>query len=230
MSIPDDGSVRLVTGDPGLALACWQAVRATAGRRPSAAALDEASQQLSGCLVVLAAPAAQALPDDVTVAGTEAPAAPHRATSEGYAAGRVEAAVLQLVAVEVLPAARGRGTGAALTNALTDLAYGAGARRVRAAGEPTSFWEALGLERDGDAWWAPLDAPERTVVLHSGGLRLGQLLKLAGLVETGAEAKTLLAGGTVLVDDEPEARRGRQLGVGDVVRVGDQQVRVVAPD
>lgn len=211
MSGPD----RLRTGDPDQALVCWQAVRAAVGRRPSAAALDEASQQLSGCLVVLATAAGQAETGDAAAAG--------------YAAGRVESDVLELVAVEVLPAARGGGVGAALTNALADLAYGVGARRVRAAGEPTSFWEALGLERDGDAWWGALDAPERTVVLHSGGLRLGQLLKLAGLVETGAEAKSLLAGGTVLVDDEPEARRGRQLGVGDVVRVGDQQVRVLAP-
>ncbi len=215
----------------GQALACWQAVRAAAGRRPSAAALAEASAQLSGCLVVLAPAPARVLapPGPARVPDAEQAAEPE-VVAEGYAAGRVESEILHLVAVEVLPTARGRGLGAGLTNALADLAYGAGARRIRAVGEPASFWQALGLERDRDAWWGTLDAPERTVVLHSGGLRLGQLLKLAGLVETGAEAKALLAGGTVLVDDESETRRGRQLEVGALVRVEDQQVRVVAPE
>ncbi len=200
---------RLVRGDPERALLCWTAVRAAQGRRPSASASVEAAGQLAAALVVLA----------TTTDGVS-----------GYAAGRVDGEVLHLLAVEVLPAVRGAGVGAALANGLADLGHPLGARRVRAGAEGSAFWEALGLERDGDAWWGVLDPPERTVVLHSGGLRLGQLLKLAGLAETGAEAKTLLAGGTVRVGGEQETRRGRQLTVGDVVAVADQQVRVVAPD
>ncbi|MEA2480567.1 MAG: ribosome-associated protein [Thermoleophilaceae bacterium] len=52
-------------------------------------------------------------------------------------------------------------------------------------------------------------------------IRLGQLLKLADVVSGGGEAKLLLGEGAVTVNGETEARRGRQLHPGDVVRVGD---------
>lgn len=48
-------------------------------------------------------------------------------------------------------------------------------------------------------------------------IRLGQLLKLANLVEDGAQAKELIAAGVVTVDGEVETRRGRQLRPGAVV-------------
>jgi ribosome-associated protein len=57
-------------------------------------------------------------------------------------------------------------------------------------------------------------------------IRLGQLLKLAGVVDSGAEAKLLLAGGRVAVNGEAEARRGRQLHDGDRVGVGSRELRV----
>jgi ribosome-associated protein len=64
------------------------------------------------------------------------------------------------------------------------------------------------------------------VHITSDTIRLGQLLKLAGLVGSGSEAKDLLAFEQVLVNGEPEDRRGRQLVPGDVVRVGDDELRV----
>ncbi len=57
-------------------------------------------------------------------------------------------------------------------------------------------------------------------------IRLGQLLKLAGLIDSGSEAKALLAAERVLVNDAPEARRGRQLHPGDTVRVGTHELRL----
>jgi len=59
-------------------------------------------------------------------------------------------------------------------------------------------------------------------------IRLGQLLKLAGAIGSGAEGKALLAAGEVTVNGDPEDRRGRQLHPGDVVVVGDRQLLVVA--
>ncbi len=59
------------------------------------------------------------------------------------------------------------------------------------------------------------------------GIRLGQLLKYAGAVETGGEAKSLLESGDVDVNGEVETRRGRQLGPGDEVRVHDRTWRLV---
>jgi len=59
-------------------------------------------------------------------------------------------------------------------------------------------------------------------------IRLGQLLKLAGVVADGGEAKALLAEEGVLVNGEPEARRGRQLRPGDAVAIGEHELRVTA--
>jgi ribosome-associated protein len=59
-------------------------------------------------------------------------------------------------------------------------------------------------------------------------IRLGQLLKLAGVVGGGGEAKMLLAEGAVRVNGAPESRRGRQLVNGDVVRVAGEELRVTA--
>ncbi len=67
----------------------------------------------------------------------------------------------------------------------------------------------------------PFDVPVRDTTI-----RLGQFLKLANLVESGAEAKAPLAEGRVLVNGEVETRRGRQLVRGDVVVLGDQAARV----
>jgi ribosome-associated protein len=56
-------------------------------------------------------------------------------------------------------------------------------------------------------------------------IRLGQLLKLSALADSGADARELSL--AVTVNGDPEARRGRQLHRGDVVAVGEQTVRVV---
>jgi ribosome-associated protein len=61
---------------------------------------------------------------------------------------------------------------------------------------------------------------------RDGMIRLGQLLKAAGLVESGGEAKQVLAAGAVRVNGEVETRRGRQLRRGDIVDVGGETVRV----
>ena len=67
------------------------------------------------------------------------------------------------------------------------------------------------------------------IAIRGEMIRLGQLLKLAGLIDSGAEVKAYLAGHPVLVNGEPEDRRGRQLHPGDVVSAGDRQLRVVGP-
>jgi ribosome-associated protein len=57
-------------------------------------------------------------------------------------------------------------------------------------------------------------------------IRLGQLLKLAGVIDSGGEVKTFLAEQPVLVNGEPENRRGRQLTHGDVITVAGQDLRI----
>jgi len=68
--------------------------------------------------------------------------------------------------------------------------------------------------------------PERDIPIRDDVIRLGQLLKLAGVADSGAEARELLEAGGVRVNDEPEARRGRQLVRGDVVDAAGERLRV----
>jgi ribosome-associated protein len=68
----------------------------------------------------------------------------------------------------------------------------------------------------------------REIEIRGHTIRLGQLLKMAGIVGSGGEAKALLPDGAVTVNGEPETRRGRQLHPGDQVAVaGHEEVRLV---
>ena len=67
----------------------------------------------------------------------------------------------------------------------------------------------------------------RDVEIRGESIRLGQFLKLADAVDNGAEVRPLLMRGSVLVNAETETRRGRQLGIGDVVSLGGDSFRVV---
>jgi ribosome-associated protein len=67
----------------------------------------------------------------------------------------------------------------------------------------------------------------REVPIRGEMIRLGQLLKLTGMVDSGAEIKTFLSAEAILVNGESEGRRGRQLHPGDVVRVGGQELHLI---
>ncbi len=69
-------------------------------------------------------------------------------------------------------------------------------------------------------------ADPRDVTIRGGMIRLGQVLKLAGLADTGGEARELIQEGAVRVNGEVETRRGRQLHRGDVVEAGAEAVRI----
>ena len=69
---------------------------------------------------------------------------------------------------------------------------------------------------------------EKSIEIAGNMIRLGQLLKLAGAASGGADAKALITTGQVTVNGKPELRRGRQLHPGDVVRVGADDLRIVA--
>ncbi|MEU1425748.1 RNA-binding S4 domain-containing protein [Nocardia sp. NPDC005746] len=69
----------------------------------------------------------------------------------------------------------------------------------------------------------PFDVPIEDEVI-----RLGQFLKLANLIDSGSEAKSVIAQGLVRVNDEVELRRGRQLHAGDVVALAGHKARVTS--
>ena len=66
----------------------------------------------------------------------------------------------------------------------------------------------------------------RDVPIRGEMIRLGQLLKLAGVVGGGGEVKDLLAHEPVLVNGEADSRRGRQLHPGDVIAVAGEELRL----
>jgi ribosome-associated protein len=66
------------------------------------------------------------------------------------------------------------------------------------------------------------------VPIRGQTIRLGQLLKLAGVIDSGAEVKAFLSTEPVWVNGEREARRGRQLHPGDIVRVGERELRLTS--
>ena len=70
---------------------------------------------------------------------------------------------------------------------------------------------------------APLEVPIRDETI-----RLGQLLKLAGVVDDGAMAREVIERGLVLVNGEVDTRRGRQVRPGDVVTFEAETLNVVA--
>jgi len=58
-------------------------------------------------------------------------------------------------------------------------------------------------------------------------IKLGQLLKLAGLVSSGVEAKMFIEEGEVKVNGEVDTRRGRKIKPGDVVEFQGESVSVI---
>jgi ribosome-associated protein len=74
--------------------------------------------------------------------------------------------------------------------------------------------------------WTRTLTPMLDVPIRDDSIRLGQFLKLANLIDTGADAKSVIADGLVTVNDEIEVRRGRQLHRGDTVAIGGESARV----
>jgi ribosome-associated protein len=71
---------------------------------------------------------------------------------------------------------------------------------------------------------------QRKIQIRGEMIRLGQLLKLADLVDSGGEARDLLEYEEVYVNGERETRRGRQLHCGDIVTLTDTALEIVPID
>ena len=66
-----------------------------------------------------------------------------------------------------------------------------------------------------------------TIKLREEFIKLGQLLKAAGWVEDGVEAKLVIQDGKVTVNQETETRRGRKLYDGDVVSFDGHEIKII---
>ena len=67
---------------------------------------------------------------------------------------------------------------------------------------------------------------KETVTISTEFIKLDALLKYAGLVNSGGEAKTLIQEGDVLVTGEVCTMRGKKLRPGDTVTLGEETVSI----
>lgn len=57
-------------------------------------------------------------------------------------------------------------------------------------------------------------------------IKLGQAMKLAGLIDSGLEAKIVIQNGEVKVNGEVDTRRGKKLVPGDIFEYEGNRVKV----
>ena len=65
-----------------------------------------------------------------------------------------------------------------------------------------------------------------TIRIKDDFIKLGQAMKLAGLVDSGVEAKIVIQDGLVLVNGKTELQRGKKLVAGDVVSYDGREFQV----
>ena len=64
-----------------------------------------------------------------------------------------------------------------------------------------------------------------TIIIKDDFIKLGQALKLAGMVGSGVDAKIVIQDGQVKVNGEVDTRRGRKLVEGDMVTFNGESFR-----
>lgn len=65
-----------------------------------------------------------------------------------------------------------------------------------------------------------------TIKIRDEYIKLGQALKLAGMVESGLDAKMEIQEGFVKVNGEVEVQRGKKIRPGDIIEFNGQQIKV----
>jgi ribosome-associated protein len=66
------------------------------------------------------------------------------------------------------------------------------------------------------------------VKIHTDEIQLDQLLKLAGVVNSGGEVKYLVADKKVFLNGEPVTARRKKIKIGDIVKIGGSEIKVAA--
>lgn len=67
----------------------------------------------------------------------------------------------------------------------------------------------------------------QTFAIRDEFIKLGQVLKAAGLTDSGVEAKQVILEGLVKVNGETELQRGKKIREGDVVEYNGEQIQIV---
>lgn len=67
----------------------------------------------------------------------------------------------------------------------------------------------------------------KDIIITSEYIKLDQFLKLANIVGSGGEAKIVISQAEILVNGEPENRRGTKLRGGDIISFEGDEYRIV---
>jgi ribosome-associated protein len=70
----------------------------------------------------------------------------------------------------------------------------------------------------------------KVITIRDEFIKLGQALKLAGIAQTGIEAKIMVTSGEVSVNGKIDTRRGRKLHDGDIVETKEGTFTVKSTD
>lgn len=79
---------------------------------------------------------------------------------------------------------------------------------------------------NGSSYESMGDKSMKAIKIYSDYITLGQLLKLADAVSSGAEAKIVIGDGLVLVNGEVETRRGKKLYHQDIVSFNGEDYQI----
>lgn len=72
-----------------------------------------------------------------------------------------------------------------------------------------------------------VDEGRMEIKIRDEFIKLGQALKLAGVVEDGVEAKYVIQDGKVKVNGEVDERRGRKVYEGDIISFQGEDIKVI---
>ncbi len=65
------------------------------------------------------------------------------------------------------------------------------------------------------------------ILITTEYIKLDQFLKLANIIGAGGEARFFIDENNILVNDEPENRRGKKLRNGDIIKVKNEKYRIL---
>lgn len=66
----------------------------------------------------------------------------------------------------------------------------------------------------------------QVIKIKDDNIKLGQLIKLAGLVDSGVEAKYAIQNSLVYVNGQIDTRRGRKVIQGDIIKFKNEEIKV----
>ncbi len=66
----------------------------------------------------------------------------------------------------------------------------------------------------------------QVIKIKDDNIKLGQLIKLAGLVDNGVEAKYVIQNSLVFVNNQIDTRRGRKIVPGDIIKFKNEEIKV----